>query len=284
MKQLAGNHTWDLLQPVGGKVTSIDEITGNITSAWTIETRGFDPTGSRWGSNATGMLRVGRVPWRSDGSLNGRYYQALEDLAQQAERRDITLVVRLFEGTFQAFADYRGGWERHWSRGLADGPAEPGLVHTRGPWNVHQRAHVKRVAQTLAPFENIIGHAGNELDRGSTRWFQPQVVRWWQRWSDAPIAVGYAQGMKSSRGRTQDWMARTGADILSPAGGERVAGHRGPYLFDTDHSWPMGSNVAGLRAAWARGDSLLVMDGLAGRILRNQADLSPDLTFIDSVS
>jgi hypothetical protein len=276
----AGNHTWDLLQPIAGRTTNIDEITGNLTSAWTIETRAFDAAGSQWGSNTPGMLRVGRVPWRDDGSLNGRYYRALEDLVQAAERRDITVVVRLFEGTFQGFA---GGWANHWSRDLKHGPAAPEHVHTRGPWNTHQRAHVKRVAKTLAPFDNVIGHAGNELHRNSIGWFQPAVVRWWQKWSDSPIAVGYAQGMKPSAGRSQDWMARTGADILSPAGGQRITGHRGPYIFDTDHSWPLRSNPAGLRAAFGRGDAILLMDGLSGRVLRNQASLAPDRAFIDSI-
>jgi len=276
----AGNHTWDLLQPIAGRTTSIDAITGNLTSAWTVETRAFNPSTSPWGSNTPGMLRVGRVPWRDDGSLNGRYYRALGDLAQTAERRAITVVVRLFEGSFQGFD---GGWANHWSRDLKHGPVAPEHVHTRGPWNTHQRAHVKRVAKTLAGYDNIIGHAGNELHRNSIGWFQPAVVRWWQRFSDAPIAVGYAQGMKPSAGRTQDWMARTGADILSPAGGQRVAGFKGPYIFDTDHASPLHSNIPGLRAAWARGDSLLLMDGMSGRVLRNQSPLASDRAFIDSI-
>ena len=280
----AGNHTWNHIQPIDGRTVSIDRITGNLTSAWVIETSGFDATASRWGTTSTGAVKVGRVPWRDDGSLNGKFYRALEAFVAAAEKRDITVVVRLFEGTFQAFADYKGGWANHWSRDLRRGPAAPELIHTRGPWNTYQRDHVRRVAKTLAPFDNVIAHAGNELHRNSISWFQPTVVRWWRKWSDDPIVVGYAQGMKPSLGRSQDWMARTGADILSPAGGQRIPGHRGKYLFDTDHSHPLRHIPGSLQTAHRRGDWILLMDGFDGFLLRNQNSLMPDRAFIDSIT
>jgi len=277
----AGSHTWNHVQPIDGRTVGVDSIIGNLSSAWTIETQGFDPSGSIWGTNAPGPVRIGKVPWKPDGSLNGKYYRALAEFVAAAERRGIDVVVRLFEGTFQAFP---GGWANHWSRGLRRGPAAPELVHSRGPWNEHQREHVRRVAQVLAPFDNVIGHAGNELHRNSIGWFQPAVVRWWRRWSDDPIVVGYAQGMKPSHGRSQAWMATTGADILSPAHGERVSGHGGRYLFDTDHSHPLRHVPGSLQAAHARGDWILLMDGHGGNLLRNQNDLSPDRAFIASIT
>lgn len=280
----AGNHTWNHIQPIDGRTVSIDRITGNLTSAWVIETSGFDATASRWGTTSTGAVKVGRVPWNSDGSMNGKFYRALEAFVAAAEKRDITVVVRLFEGTFQAFADYKGGWANHWSRGLKDGPPSADQVHTRGTWNTYQRDHVRLVAKTLAPYDNVIGHAGNELHRNSISWFQPTVVRWWRKWSDDPIVVGYAQGMKPSAGRSQDWMARTGAEILSPAGGQRITGHRGKYLFDTDHSHPLRHIPGSLQTAHRRGDWILLMDGFDGNLLKNQNDLAPDRAFIRSIT
>ena len=38
--QLAGNHTWDTVQTIGGEKIGIDKITGNFTRLWTIETKG----------------------------------------------------------------------------------------------------------------------------------------------------------------------------------------------------------------------------------------------------
>lgn len=279
----AGNHTWNNIQPADGRTVGVDQITGNLTRAWVIETQAFDASGSVWGSNTDGLIRVGKVPWKEDGSLNQKFYKALEKFVDKAEKQDITVIVTLFEGTFQQYADYKHGWKNHWANQIKNGPKAPEDVHTKGGWNVFQKAHVKEVAKRLSDNKNITAMVGNELHGNSVNWFQGKVVQWWKKWSKSPIGVGYAQGIKPSRGRNQDWMAKTGADWVSPAGGQRISNFNGPYLFDTDHSWPLQSNVGGLRSAWARGDALLLMDGFYGQILKNQQSLAPDRAFIDSV-
>jgi len=279
----AGNHTWNNIQPANGKTIGVDRITGNLTRSWVVETRSFDPRFTSWGSNSTGPLRIGKVPWNSDGTLNSKFYRSLEEFVSKAEKREIAVVVTLFEGTFQQYPGYRGGWKNHWTSELDNRPESPEFVHTKGPWNEFQRNHVKRVAKVLSGYDNVTGMVGNELHRNSVSWFQPKVVKWWKRWSESPIGVGYAQGMKPSSGRSQDWMARVGADWISPAGGQRIPGFTGNYIFDTDHSWPLRSNVPGLQSAKNRGDSILLMDGFFGDILRNQGNLEPDRNYIRSI-
>lgn len=282
MKLLAGRagaHTWDTLQPFNGQSTPLSRLAGNFTRLWTIETRGFIPGASKWGSNTAGTMRVGLVPWRRDGSLNGRYYRRLEQVVRRAERRDVVIGAVLFDHAFQGF--FPEGWRNHALNGL--GPTSPDEVHTRGPWNSYQRAHVERVAETLAPYQNVTAEVGNELHRNSIGWFQGAVVRWWRKASTQPIGVSYASTVKRSLGRSQDWIATTGADWAAPGGGERIPGFRGAYVFDTDHAHPLRHVPGSLQAARARGDALWLMDGLSGRILRNQNDLSPDRSYINSL-
>jgi hypothetical protein len=278
----AGNHTWNTLQPVNGSTVSIDSITGNITSLWTVETHGLVPGTSRWGSASDGFVKIGLVPWKEDGSLNGKYYKRLEEVVAKAEKRDVVVVVRLFEHTFQT---YEQGWNNHWTRTLPakNRPATPETVHTKGPWNTYQRAHVKRVAQTLNGYDNVTGHVGNELYRYSTAWFQPKVVKWWRKWSDSPIGAGYATGLKPSLGRSQDWLSGMKVDWVAPANGERIEGFKGAYIYDTDHSRPLYSDLPGMAAAWRRGDAVLRMDGFNGTLLRNQESPVADRAWIESV-
>lgn len=276
--KLAGNHTWNTVQPFNGKTTSLDSLTGNFTRLWTVETRGMVLQGSFYGSNSTGTVRVGNVPWKPDGSLNKRYYKSLERVVSEAEQRDVVTGVVLFDHAFNAY--FPGGWTNHPFNGL--GPSDATRVHSRGPWNRYQRAHVKRVVSILEPYGNVIYEVGNELHRNSVPWFQRKVVQWVKKWTDKPVGVSYASGLKPSRGRSQSWIAEMGADWAAPAGGERIPGFKGAYVFDTDHASALTTNVAGLRTAWNRGDSLWLMDGLGGAILRNRDSLAPDRAFINS--
>lgn len=278
--QLAGNHTWNTVQPFNGRTTGLDELTGNFTRLWTVETKGMVLAGSAWGSNSSGTVKVGLVPWKADGSLNKRYYRRLEAVVAEADQRDMVTGVVLFDHAFNAY--FPNGWTNHPLNGL--GPKDVTQIHTKGSWNKLQRAHVQAVTKTLEDYDNVIYEVGNELHRNSVySGFQKMVVKWVKKFTDKPVGVSYASGLKASRGKTQDWIARTGADWAAPAGGERVSGFKGAYVFDTDHASPLVPNVAGLRGAWARGDSLWLMDGLDGSILRNQGSLVPDRSYINSI-
>jgi hypothetical protein len=278
----AGSHTWNIVQPFNGITTPLSRLVGNATRLWTVETRGMVLQGSAWGSNSRGTVRVGAVPWNDDGSLNPAYYHRLRKVVAQAARRDILTGVVLFDNAFTSY--FPQGWANHPFNGL--GPSRPSQVHTRGPWNRFQRAHVNRVVDTLTGFDNVVYEVGNELPAGSTRWFQGAVVRWVKERTNRPVGVSYAVGTW----RNQSWLTKQGADFIVPnnsprAGGvRRIPGFRGPQLLDTDHGWALQSNVNGLRQAWNQGRAVWLMDGLNGDILRNNGSLQPDRDFITSVT
>lgn len=278
--KLAGSHTWNTVQPFNGKTISLDKLTGNFTRLWTVETKGMVLSGSIWGSNSNGVVAVGKTPWKNDGSLNKRYYKTLEKVVAEADSKDIVTGVCLFDHAFNAY--FPGGWDRHPFNGL--GPSGPEYIHTIGSWNKFQRAHVKEVTKRLEKYDNVIYEVGNELSGNSVQsGFQKKVVKWVNKFTDKPVGVSYAGGYRASRGRTQDWIARTGADWAAPSGGERVSGFKGAYIFDTDHASALRPNLAGLQAAWRRGDALWLMDGMDGQVLRNQGSLLPDRNYIDSL-
>lgn len=277
--KLAGNHTWNTVQPFNGKTTPLDSLTGNFTRLWTVETRGMVLQNSFYGSNSSGLVKVGLVPWKNDGSLNKKYYKQLEKVVSKADTLDIITGIVFFDNAFTSY--FPQGWENHPFKNL--GVSDPSLVHTKGPWNKYQRAHVKKTIQTLQDYDNVIFEIGNELHRNSVPWFQNKAVKWAKKFTDKPVGVSYASRVKPSAGRTQDWIARTNADWAAPAGGQRIPNFKGHYVFDTDHASALTSNVAGLRSAWNRQDSLWLMDGLSGDILRNRSTLQPDRNYLNSV-
>jgi hypothetical protein len=278
----AGSHTWNTVQPFNGKTTPLSKLVGNFTRLWTVETTGAVFERSFFGSRSKGLVRIGAVPWRDDGRLNPAYYRRLRNVVAEADRRDILTGVALFDNAFTAY--FPQGWDNHPLNGL--GPRHPGQVHTKGPWNRYQRAHVRRVVDTLTGFDNVIYEVGNELHRDSTQWFQGAVVRWVKARTDRPVGVSYAVGTWGD----QRWLTQQGADFIVPnnssrsGGVRRLPGFTGPQLLDTDHAWALSSNVAGLRKAWDQGRPLWLMDGLNGDILRNADNLQPDRDFITKIT
>lgn len=279
--RLAGNHTWNTVQPIGGEVISLNRLSGNFTRLWTVETEGMVLQNSFYGTNTPGLVKVDDVPWKKDGSLNQGYYDRLEKVVKKAQRKDIVTGVVLFDHAFNAY--FPQGWENHPFSKLTNGPESVEYIHTKGPWNKYQRAHVKQVVKTLEPYNNVIYEVGNELHRYSVSWFQKKVISWVKKWTDKPVGASYASRVKPSAGRTQDWLTQVNADWIAPAGLEKVSGFKGPQVLDTDHAWPLTSNVAGLRRAWSEGRSLWVMDGLGGTVLKNRDNLQPDRDFITGI-
>lgn len=278
---LAGSHTWNTVQPFNGKTTSLNKLVGNFTRLWTVETTGIVLQGSAWGSNTSGTVRVSNTPWKSDGSLRKSFYKRLKNVVKKAEAKDIVTGVVLFDHAFNAY--FPKGWKNHPFNGL--GPSDASKVHTRGPWNTFQRAHVKKVTKTLEPYDNVIYEVGNELHRNSVPWFQKTVIKWVKRFTDKPVGASYASGLYAD----QSWLTKIGADWIAPnnslrSGGVRkVSGFKGPQIFDTDHASALRTNVSGLRTAWNQGRPLWLMDGLNGDILRNGSNLAPDRAFINSI-
>ena len=285
-EQLAGNHTWNTVQAINGELIGMNKITGNFTRLWTIETGGANFAASPWGSNTPGVVKIKNLPWKDDGTgdLNPAYYNALERSVRAADKLGITVGVCLFEGAIVPYFPKGGdSWRLHPFNGIKDGPKDPSQVHSKGPWNKYQRAHVKEVTSRLEKYDNVIYEVGNELNRVSTKWFQGKVIEWVKGYTDKPVGASYATGMKASKGRSQDWLTKIDADWIAPSGPDKLPGFKGPQILDTDHAWPLWSNVAGLRDAWDDGRSVWVMDGFNGTMLRNQESLQPDLNWINSV-
>ena len=276
-RTLAGNHTWDVVQPVAGNRTPIDRLTGNFTRLWTVETRAFVNYRPPFVGAEHGLIRVKGGPWKPDLSLNPRFYRRMERAVAAADERDMVTGVVLFEGSIPDL--FPRAWEFHPFRG--HGPKDHHSVHTQGPWNKCQKAHVRRMVKTLEPYSNVIYEVGNELTKPSTAWFQRWVVGLVKRLTDKPVGVSYARGVHPSGG--QQWMLRTGADWLAPGGPAPVAGFKGPQVLDSDHSWALRSNVPGLQAAARAGRPIWLMDGFRGSMLRNIDNLAPDRAFISSL-
>ena len=280
--QLAGNHTWNVVQAFNKKRVSLDNITGNFTRLWIVETKKLRLDNKFYGSKTKGLVKVDVVPWKKTGELNQKFYRRLENVVKRAEEKDLVTGVVLFDHAFNAYFD--GGWTNHPLNGL--GPRTPAEVHTIGSWNKYQRAHVKKVVKILQPYDNVIYEVGNELAKGSVSKFQAKVIKWVKKWTNKPVGVSYAVGVFQD----QSWMKRVGANWIAPnnsarAGGVRkVAGFKGPQVLDTDHAWALASNVPGLRTAWNDGRSLWLMDGFGGDVLRNRDNLRPDRNFINSVT
>jgi hypothetical protein len=274
---LAGNHTWDVVQSIAGNRTSIDRLTGNFTRLWTVETRGFVNNRPPFVGADPGLIRVKGGPWRDDLSLNPRFNRRMERAVAAAVERDMVTGVVLFEGSLPDLVPR--AWEFHPFKGK--GPETHHDVHTQGPWNKYQKAHVRRMVRTLEPYDNVIFEVGNELTKSSTAWFQRWVVGLVKGLTDKPVGVSYARGVKPEGG--QQWMRSTGADWLAPGGPARVAGFTGPQVLDTDHSWALRSNVPGLQAAARDNRPIWLMDGFKGTMLRNINSLQPDRNFISSL-
>jgi hypothetical protein len=281
LRNRAGSHTWNTVQPFNGKTTPLDRLAGNFTRLWTVETRGAVFEGSFYGSRSKGTVKIGAVPWKRNGSLNQRYYDRLEKVVAEAEKRDIVTGVVFFDHAFNAY--FPEGWKNHPFNGL--GPKSPFQVHTKGPWNKYQRAHVRKTIDTLTGYDNVIFEVGNELPKTSVPWFQKQVVQWVKARTNKPVGVSYAGGLWQD----QLWLTQMGADFIVPnnaprsGGVKKVPGFKGPQLLDTDHGWALTSNVAGLRTAWEQGRPLWLMDGMGGDILRNRDSLAPDRQFIENI-
>lgn len=279
--KLAGNHTWNTVQAFNGKKVSIDKITGNFTRLWTVETKGMRLDNKFYGSNTKGVATVDVVPWKKNGELNQKYYNALDKAVSQAEKKDIVTGVVLFDHAFNAYFD--GGWKNHPLNGL--GPKDPSEVHTIGSWNKYQRDHVRKTVETLEKYDNVIYEVGNELSGKSAPTFQAKVVKWIKELTNKPVGVSYAVGVY----KDQSWLKKVGADWIAPsnsarAGGVRkVSGFKGPQVFDTDHTSALTSNVSGLRTAWNDNRPLWLMDGFDGDVLRNNNSLTPDRNFINSI-
>lgn len=295
--QFAGAHTWDSITGLGGPRTQlrslampdVDKDKGIYpgTRLWAhIEPARLTLDGSQpWATGA--RLKTELLPWRRKNGkwdlsrISKRWLRRLKSVVSEAEKRDIITQVVLFDGAFNRFfgADE---WEAHPMNPKNNiqniGPTNVSLVHSKGPWNKYQRKLIRTAAEALTENRNVILEIANEPDRSSvqTGWYK-NMIKTAKKASNAPVLASYVTRL------ADDWMRRSGADLFGPASmGQRIdlPAHE---VADDDHAFPLRGDVGLLREAWQRGNSVLMMDGLNGDVLRNVGNLGPGRDFLEGL-
>ena len=271
---LKGSYTFNQVQEFDKQSEDTERLEGNFSRLFMSETKGARLDLSRWGSNAEGLSTIKATPWKADGkgTLNDRYYEQLTAAVDAAADADTVTGVMLFDGAFTRF--FEDGWDNHPLNGVK-GLDDPTDVHEKGRHNQFQRAHVKRMVQTLEDHGNVVFEVANEINgSGGVEWTK-KVLKWIRKWSDKPAGVSYITKTDN------DWMTDSGADFIAPGGSEMLDGYApGVTIYDTDHVHPLRSNVAGLESAADAGRPIWMLDGLDGDVLRNQNSLEADRQFI----
>lgn len=291
--RLAGSHTWNTVQSFNGVAENLDNITGNFTRLWAIEPGRVNTSSSQWrvGGGRTFNISPSIYAKTEDGKydlskINPVYLRRLKSVVRGAQDRSIVVQVVLFDGAWNRYFG-KTSWNSHPFNPKNNiqnvGPSSANGIHSRGNWNIYQRNYVKTIINRLSQYKNVIYEIGNELHRSSIPW-QNRMVDYINGITDVPVGVSYVTRTPN------DWMGSTNADYIVPnaprgTSATRNYGFRGPRIFDSDHGWALGSNVAGLKSHWSAGSDLLVMYG-GGKsgILRNLDNLSPDLSYIDSLA
>jgi hypothetical protein len=286
--RLAGNHTWNTVQAFNNNTASLKQIVGNFTRLWAIEPQKVDTTfAPQWRVENGSVFNISPTLFkRNNGKydltrVNKNYLVRLEKVVKRAEKRDIVTGVVLFDGAWNRFFGPTS-WNTHPFNPKNNiqqiGPSNVQLVHSKGEWNVYQKNYVREVIKTLEPYKNVIFEIGNELDRSSIKW-QKQKVKFIDKLTEKPVGVSYVTRTPNT------WMETSRADFFVPSSDSKGGSInvRGPIIFDTDHGWPLRSNVSGLSYYWNQGRNLWLMDGMNEGILRNIDDLQPDRNFINGV-
>ena len=273
---LAGNHSWNGVQTIGGATLDPGSLHGNLSAAWLFEAPTWNTTGSRYAQGRGRPLNVAPVPWLAHQSAydltrphRGLYGRLRAFVARQAAQGRATVVIA-FEGTQPAYAD---SWHGHPFRSGNNHQGirldRPQQVHAPGPHNRYQRQHLARVIRAIAGLPALL-QIGNELPATSWPW-QRRMVAFAERLTDIPVGVSHTPGTSDR------WMLSSGADWYGPGWHSGpIVGARVPQLLDTDHGIALRApdldTITGLHRA---GHAILLMDGLDGRVLPNLDNLAP---------
>jgi hypothetical protein len=262
---LAGSHTWNNVQTMGGTLAPLG--LGNIVRLWASEADTLSTDyGARWDSDK--ILPVGPIPWPRK---NGRYDLAtvqpsflhrLTNRVREAARNGQVAIVNLFEGSL-----FSKSWKWHAFNPANNmqriGPSSVDKVHTPGPWNQWQWHYAKTVVQALARESNVIWETGNELAGGSgSVVFSRRLISSINKWTDQPVGASHVPRVG------WEWMKDSGADWFSPATSPSSRPPLpGPVVWDSDHATPGRSRPTLYAEARRHGMVPLLMDSWRNSVL-----------------
>lgn len=284
--RLAGSHTWNTVQSVGGEQIPIKRLKGNFTRLWVIEPSVINVSSGKYPSRSTGRLRVNPTIYEKIGKkfdlnkVNTAYLDRLEETIKEARDRGMVTAVMLFDGAFNRFFG-SDGWNFHPFNPKNNiqnvGPTIVQEIHTTNKefFKFH-KGFVRSVVERLEKYDNVIFEVGNEMDRKSIP-FQKEIVSLVKRITSKPVGVSYVT-------RTDDnWMLSSGADWITPNWRSNLT-FSGPTVLDSDHGWALRCDKASLSKAYNDKKDLLLMDGITGTILKNYENMRPCRAFIKNVA
>lgn len=255
---LGGDHTWNNVVSMGGQLAPLGS--GNFERLWTYEASKVNTDfGARWDTDK--ILDASPIPWARRKrkfdleEVNPAYLKRLESRVKRALRQGKVAAVNLFEGSLVSRS-----WEWHAfnpkNNRQKAGPDNHYEVHTKGPWNKYQLRYVRTVINRLEKYNNVIYEVGNEPQgRAASIEWSKMIIKKVNSWTKKPIGATHVPHTSYT------WMLDSGADWISPVVSPYTRpSFRGPVVFDTDHSWPLRSNVTGLRAAINSGMIPWIMD------------------------
>lgn len=297
---LTGAHTWTTIVDMGPEdppprfdfekfLRWVEGYGHNFIRLWVWDLTNWEPRGYRQVRHCVSPLPYARTGPGT--ALDGKpkfdltkydkdYFRRLEARVAAAGRRGFYVSVMLFEGWGLQFSP--GGWEAHpfHPANNSNGIDGKGLaVYTLADPKVTalQEAYVRKVADTVNRFDNVLYEISNENHPGSTEW-QYHMIRFLHEYEKRkpkqhPVGMTFQY-----KGGSNQALLDSPADWISPnpEGGYRddppEADGRKVILNDTDHLWGIGGNADWVWKTFLRGMHPLFMDPYDGSILGKPFD------------
>jgi hypothetical protein len=264
-----------------------------------------------WDTKANGNLgkdfvhHVAPLPWARTGpgqALDGKpkfdlakfdpeYFERLRGRISAAGQRGIYVSVMFFEG-WGLMHGNRGraapegwAWRGHPFHpenningidGGKGGSPLMGEVHTLGKPEVNaiQAAYIRKVVDTVNPFDNVLYEVINEGGQKDWDWWVVKTVREHEQTKPKQHPIGItghgAERLDSMLASPADWISPGRADGYAedpPAwDGKKVS------LLDTDHIWGVGGNSGWVWKSFLRGHNPIFMDPYDGSVLGQPGD------------
>ncbi|MFZ5831226.1 MAG: DUF6298 domain-containing protein [Planctomycetota bacterium] len=301
---LTGSHTWNNLVDMGPSdpppafdfaeyLDWMSDHSHNFFRLWAWELTNWDTRGNRE-PNAQ-VHSVAPQPWKRAGpekaldgkptfdltQFNEEYFNRLKERVQAARERGIYASVMLFEGWGLQFSP--DAWEHHpfhpannvnGINGDLDGDGRGLEVHTARSREITelQKAYVRKVIDTVNPFDNVLYEISNENHPPSTEW-QYDMIRFIQEVEQSkpkqhPVGMTF-----QFKGGSNQTLFDSPADWISPnpEGGYRddppAADGSKVIITDTDHLWGIGGNAEWVWKSLLRGLNPIFMDPYDGSVL-----------------
>jgi hypothetical protein len=306
---LTGSHTWNNLVDMGptdppaafdydAYLAWMAKRHHNFFRLWTWELLSWDTRGNR--EEQAVKHYVGPQPWKRTGpgkALDGKpkfdldqfddeYFTRLRDRVRAAQDRGLYPAVMLFEGWGLQFSP--DGWKMHpfhpdnnlnGVNGDLDGDGMGLEIHAgRSPRITElQQAYVRKVIETVNPFDNVLYEISNENHPPSTEWQYAMIrfIKEFEKGQPKQHPVGMTFQYKGGSNQT---LFDSPADWISPnpEGGYRddppAADGRKVIVSDTDHLWGIGGNAAWVWKSFLRGLNPIFMDPYDGAVLSHGYD------------